>query len=216
MLRVVGAGLPRTGTHTLKLALARLAGGPSYHMTEVFDNPDHVAFWRAALDGEAPDWCRFFHGYTSAVDWPSSAFWPELAAAFPASVILLSTRADGAEWWRSADATIMEGLRWEGEPAPWRTLLGDLWRRTLCAGWEDPAANAVAYERWVEEVRRTAPPDRLVEWRAREGWGPLCEALGVPVPEEPFPHVNSTVEWEERRRQREAATAQPDEREEGQ
>lgn len=214
MLRVVGAGLPRTATHTLKLALARLTGGPSYHMTEVFDHQDHVAFWQAALDGERVDWPGFFTGYTSAVDWPSSAFWPELAAAFPAAVILLSTRADGAEWWRSADATIMEGLREDGEHEPWRTLLGGLWRRTLCGGWEDPVANAAAYERWVDMVRRTAPPERLLEWRARDGWAPLCEALGVAVPDEPLPHVNSTVEWEEHRRQRETTHAQQEEQEE--
>jgi hypothetical protein len=32
----------------------------------------------------------------------------------------------------------------------------------------------------------------LVEWQAGEGWGPLCAALGIGVPDHPFPHVNTT------------------------
>jgi hypothetical protein len=58
-----------------------------------------------------------------------------------------------------------------------------------------------AYERHNEEVRETAPRKRLLEWNAREGWAPICEALGVPLPDESFPHANSTEEWQERRRQ---------------
>jgi hypothetical protein len=43
-------------------------------------------------------------------------------------------------------------------------------------------------------VRATAPPDRLVEWRASDGWAPLCSALGLAVPSTPFPHVNASAE----------------------
>ena len=51
-LRVVGAGLGRTGTLSLKLALERLLGAPCYHMTEVFAHPEHVALWHAAARNE--------------------------------------------------------------------------------------------------------------------------------------------------------------------
>jgi hypothetical protein len=37
MLKVVGAGVGRTGTHSLKIALEQLLGGPCHHMVEVFD-----------------------------------------------------------------------------------------------------------------------------------------------------------------------------------
>jgi len=30
---------------------------------------------------------------------------------------------------------------------------------------------------------------------AKEGWGPLCAFLGVPVPNKPYPHVNDTEEF---------------------
>jgi hypothetical protein len=82
-----------------------------------------------------------------------------------------------------------------------------LWRRTLHPDLDDPAANAAAYVRWNEQVRRTAPPERLLEWQASDGWEPLCAALGVPVPDEPFPSTNSTAEFHEGMRQRAAARA---------
>src|SRR5580765_4637619 len=155
MLQVIGAGLPRTGTHTLKVALSRLMGGPCYHMSTVADAD--VDVWEAALGGSPPDWQEFFAGYPAAVDHPASAFWPELATAFPDAIILLSTRADAETWWRSADATILERLRNPEEGAGWWAMATGLWRRTVCCGWDDPEANIEGYQRWNEEVRRTAP-----------------------------------------------------------
>jgi hypothetical protein len=35
-------------------------------------------------------------------------------------------------------------------------------------------------------------------WKPGDGWAPLCKALGVPVPAEPFPHVNTTDEFKAR------------------
>ena len=69
-LRVVGAGLGRTGTHSLKLALEQLLGGPCYHMIEVFGRPDDIPVWHGAVEGESPDWSAFLADYVAAVDWP--------------------------------------------------------------------------------------------------------------------------------------------------
>src|SRR5439155_9959701 len=101
-LRVVGAGLGRTGTGSLKLALERLLGGPSYHMREVFGRPEHVPVWHAAVNGEVPDWDDFLADYVAAVDWPASSFWPELSEAFPEAVVLLSVR-DPHAWFASVE-----------------------------------------------------------------------------------------------------------------
>jgi sulfotransferase family protein len=200
MLRVIGAGLPRTATHTLKVVLPQLTGGPCYHMSAVAE--DHVPVWQAALDGTSPDWPEFFAEYAAAVDFPASAFWPELADTFPDSVLVLSTRADSQTWWRSADATILERLRQTENRDAWWKMAADLWTSAVCPDWDDGPTNRAAYDRWNEHVRRAAPPGRLVEWQAADGWEPLCTALDVPIPDEPFPLTNSTVEWQERRRQR--------------
>jgi hypothetical protein len=192
-LRVVGAGLGRTGTLSLKLALERLLGAPCYHMLEVFGHPEHVALWHAAARGEPVDWHALFSGYAAAVDWPAGSFWPELSAAFPDALILLSTRS-AESWWRSASQTIFpSSAKLAG--TPWHAMWMELAERRFTTRLDDRAAAIAAYERHNADVRARAPKRRLVEWSAKEGWGPLCRALGVAVPGEPFPHANSTEEF---------------------
>ena len=116
-LEVVGAGLGRTGTHSLKAALEQLLDAPCYHMIEVFGRPDDIAVWQSAIDGAMPDWNTFFSGYRAAVDWPACAFWEEIAAANPDAVVLLSSR-DADAWWKSASNTIFQISRNEAPPDP--------------------------------------------------------------------------------------------------
>ena len=194
-LRVVGAGLGRTGTLSLKLALERLLGAPCYHMSEVFAHPEHVALWHAAARDEPVDWRALFAGYSAAVDWPVGSFWPEVSAAFPDALILLSTRS-AESWWKSASATIFKAsTRPEVLDSDWGRMWMELAQRRFTPRLADRAAAIAAYERHNAEVRARAPQPRLLEWTVRDGWGPLCRALGVPVPDEPFPHANSTEEF---------------------
>ena len=51
---------------------------------------------------------------------------------------------------------------------------------------------------WVDQVKAEIPAERLLVFEVKQGWGPLCEFLGVPVPEEPFPNVNDTNEMQHR------------------
>lgn len=192
-LRVVGAGLGRTGTLSLKLALERLLGAPCYHMTEVFAHPEHVALWHAAARGEPVDWQALFEGYASAVDWPVGSFWPEVSQAFPDALIVLSTRS-AESWWQSASQTIFPfSARAAG--TPWHAMWMELAKNRFTTRLDDRAAAIAAYERHNADVCARAPRARLLEWTAKDGWGPLCRALGVPVPDEPFPHANSTEEF---------------------
>jgi hypothetical protein len=192
-LRVVGAGLGRTGTTSLKLALERLLGAPCYHMMEVFTHPEHVPAWHAAADGKMPDWHEVMRGFSAAVDWPASAFWPELSRAFPDALILLSVR-DPDSWWDSASQTIFP--RTLNAPRDeWYAMVEAMFRNRFTAALDDRAACIAAFERHNAEVRRTAPRQRLLEWTAGDGWGPLCAALGVPVPDEPFPRINTRDDW---------------------
>src|SRR5579883_1954803 len=107
-LRLVGAGLGRTGTHSLKIALEQLLGAPCYHMVEVFNHPEHVAQWQAAANGEPADWDFVFQDYAATVDWPSASFYEEIMTQYPDAVVLLSTRSDAEAWWKSYSNTIMQ------------------------------------------------------------------------------------------------------------
>lgn len=192
-LRIVGAGLGRTGTLSLKVALEKLLGAPCYHMAEVFAHPEHVPLWHAAARGEAIDWKALFAGYAAAVDWPAAAFWPEIAAAFPDAPVLLSVRdADG--WWKSANRTIFATSD-AAAGTPWFDMMNALMAARFTPDPQDRDAAIAAFESHNARVRRSVPATRLVEWRAADGWEPLCRALGAPIPDEPFPHTNTTEQF---------------------
>src|SRR5581483_7990156 len=191
-LRVVGAGLGRTVTLSLKLALERLLGAPCYHMMEVIQHPEHVALWREAAAGRMPDWHALFEGYRAAVDWPVASFWSEVSEAFPDALVLLSTR-DPEAWWRSAHGTIFPAaLSSEGE---WRAMIEGIFAARFTSAIDDRASAIAAYERHNADVRARVAPSRLLEWHPGDGWKPLCDRLGVAVPADPFPHVNTSEDF---------------------
>lgn len=200
-LRVVGAGLGRTGTASLKTALEQLTGGPCYHMFEVFERPESVAIWHAIGRGESDDWDALMAGYTAAVDWPASAYWSELSAANPDAIVLLSSRSSAEEWWRSMEKTIIATLTMDLPPeaegmAVHRAMVLDMFDRRFTPDWREPDAAMAAYERHNERVRSQVPAERLVDWQPGDGWEPICAALGVAVPSDPFPHKNTSEEFQ--------------------
>jgi hypothetical protein len=193
-LKVIGAGLGRTGTHSLQLALQQLLGGPCYHMLEVMADPDvRVQQWMDAMDGNA-NWDTIMDGYVASVDWPAAAFWSELADRYPNAPVLLSTRTSTDAWFTSFNSTILQVMLRDApngdSPMPVRMM-----DERFTPDWRDPNACKAAYERHNAEVRATIPADRLIEWQPGDGWGPICAHLGVPVPSDPFPHVNTTDDF---------------------
>lgn len=198
-LKVIGAGVGRTGTHSLKVALERLLGGRCHHMVEVFTHADaEVPVWTAAIDGQQVDWHGLLGPYTAQVDWPGASFWPELSDAFPDALVLLSVR-DPEGWYRSASNTIFRGMDGAAHGGnDWMTAMLRLMEARFSSRLDDPAAMIEAYERHNDRVRSTIPADRLLEWTTSDGWDPICERLGVPVPDEPFPLTNTTEEFQAR------------------
>jgi Sulfotransferase domain len=198
-LRVVGAGLGRTATNSLKLALQQLLGGACYHMSEAIERPGDTAVWHAAARGEPVDWSAFPAGVEATLDWPACAFWQELADAHPDALVLLSTRSSAEAWWESFDQTIGSAMRTpvpDGDPN-WRerrAMVLDVLRR-FSPDIADRELTIAAYERHNAAVRADVPAGRLIDWQPRNGWKPLCDGLGLPVPEEAFPHVNTGAEF---------------------
>jgi sulfotransferase family protein len=195
-LQIIGAGLGRTGTMSLKLALQDLLEGRCYHMDEVQERPGDPDVWGAAYAGTFPDWNEFFDGYVAAVDWPAAPFWREMSEAFPEAPILLSVR-DADAWWKSASNTIFIALATYFAPdAPedgW-TRMGVGMMTSFTPDWQDESAAKAAFLAYNDHVRAAAPADRLVEWQPGDGWEPLCRALELPVPDQPFPHANTTAD----------------------
>lgn len=201
-LEVIGAGFGRTGTQSLKLALEILGFGPCYHMTEVFQNIEHVPLWAAATRGEASDWETIFESYASTVDWPGSAFWRDLAALNPDAKILLSYR-DSDAWYDSFHNTIYQTMTQTAPELAWANELFEMTRELVLEqaleGRPDDRAHAIGcYEAHNEAVRAEVPADKLILYEVGAGWAPLCDALSVPIPDQPYPNTNSTKEFQDR------------------
>ena len=61
-INIIGAGLGRTGTNSLKLAINQLGYGPCHHMEGVFKNMDvQVPLWSEAIKGNA-NWSAIYNG----------------------------------------------------------------------------------------------------------------------------------------------------------
>ena len=193
-LRVVGAGLGRTGTNSLMTALEMLLPGECHHMYKVFIN-DQGATWRDIGRGQTDLLGEVMSNYVASVDWPSAAYWEQLAVDNPDAVILLSTRSSAEAWFKSASDTIFTVIP-NVPDSPWKEMVTELIINKFAGGdLTDKDACIAAYEAHNARVRATADPKRLLEWQATDGWEPICAALGLPVPDEPFPHTNSTEEF---------------------
>jgi hypothetical protein len=194
-LKVVGAGVGRTGTHSLKVALEQLLGGPCHHMIEVFAHPEQVPMWTDAIEGRPIDWAALMEGYVAQVDWPGASFWPELLGANPDALVLLSVR-DPDAWYTSTNNTIFTGLeRTDEELGPWMVSMKRLIAERFCSDFSERDTVIRAFERHNDDVRRRVPPAQLLEWSPDQGWDPICARLGVAVPDEPFPVTNTTAEF---------------------
>ena len=196
-LEVIGAGFGRTGTMSLKVALEELGYSPCYHMVELFEHPEHVERWEAAMRGEPVEWEDLFSGYRASVDWPGAAFYRELMKAYPEAKVLLSVR-DPQRWYESTKNTIYATVNPSPEmiaavgPAP-RLNNELIWKRTFGEDFADRQHAIEVFERHNEEVKRYVPAERLLVYNVKEGWEPLCDLLGVEAPKgKPFPHLNDT------------------------
>lgn len=203
-LDVIGAGFGRTGTLSLKMALEELGFVKCHHMTEVFQNPDQAPHFLAAARGEQVNWEELFKGYRAVVDFPGCHFWRELADAFPQAKVILSTR-DPHSWFKSASETIFQAVQMEPED-PGMRRVSEMAREIVLDrtfGGDISEAHAVeVFKAHEEEVKRSIPAERLLVFEAKMGWEPLCDFLGVKVPETPYPRSNSTEEFKDVLKQR--------------
>lgn len=192
-LALIGAGFGRTGTTSLQKALELLGLGPCYHMRAAMIRPGHARFWIRARTGPSVDFSQFFRGYRATVDWPACEFYRELMAAFPDAKVLLNVR-DPAAWYESTRETlfaVQHALPWWFPPSILRMQDVVIWLGRFNGQFLDRESAIAAFNAHIDEVRRVVPPERLLEYRVEQGWGPLCDFLGLPEPNGiPFPRIN--------------------------
>lgn len=201
MLEVIGAGFGRTGTFSLKAALERLGFGPCHHMLGMLERAEEIPLWRRAAHGGPTDWDEVYRGYRSSVDWPGTRFWRELTGFYPKAKVILTVR-DPLRWYDSAASTIHRAAMDPTPPAtPVLAQMRAMSREVVWDGqfggrFTDPDHARRVFAEHNEAVRREVDPDRLLVFEVAQGWEPLCDFLGVAVPDEPFPRSNDRDDFE--------------------
>lgn len=204
MVQVIGAGMGRTSTLSLKTALEMLGLAPCHHMLEMRNVPHTADGWRRAALGEDVDFAALLDGYKASCDWPSAAFWKPLSERFPKAKVILTERPE-EKWYASISQTIFVSLTSPRQDSvtPERRVQMDMTeevvlRHTFGGRVHDKEHVLNVYRAHNAAVKATIPPERLLVFDGADGWEPLCKFLGLPVPAEPYPNTNSTAEFQAR------------------
>ena len=202
-LKIIGTGVGRTGTYSLKTAIGQLGLGPCHHMEEVLHHmPVQLPLWQAAVkaDPAKSDFAAIYDGYQSAVDWPTAGFFRELSKAYPEAKFILTVRSPES-WAASFSETIYTLLAGKDQAPPhmqaWLDMAAAVIAKSgFVAGMSLPDL-AKAFTAHNDAVKAAIAPHKLLVYEVKQGWEPLCAFLDKPVPAEPFPKTNSRVEfWE--------------------
>lgn len=199
-LKIIGSGFGRTGTKSMKQALETLGLGPCHHMYEVMASERQQALWMAAMQGAEIDWNEMYAGFQSQVDWPGLHYWHEASIAFPEARVIHTERNED-DWWASFSTTIGK-FHSVLDQVPLPPNLNALFHQIgktmvvpVFGDHSDKDSAIRAYRAHNARVRATVPAARLLVFDVRQGWGPLCDFLGVEAPATAFPRTNPRAEF---------------------
>ena len=212
-IHVIGCGVGRTGTTSLKSAIEILYGNACYHMAEVIKSSSYD-FWTRASNNEnisPEEYKQVLKGYCGVTDNPASMMWKELLEVYPDAKVVLAVR-DPEEWYKSFKSTLIyitpNSSLWGVRVAVniLNRPVGRLVRATFgkwsgdyrLVDYKDYETNKERminyYLKYNEHVKQRCPADKLLIYNIKEGWAPLCAHLNLPIPDVPFPHENDTQE----------------------
>jgi len=210
-LQVIGSGVGRTGTHSLKLALEILGFGKCYHMEDLLREPGRLNYFEQAEKGESVNWDALFEGYKSAVDYPVARYYKQIIPAYPNARVVHTIR-DAESWYKSA----METIFWASKPSAGRILKmlirmpfsSAIRNRMPVLKYNGKMVDSIfgkdlhnkqevikRYNAINEETLNFLPKERSLVYEVKSGWEPLCNFLNVPIPSEPFPRSNTREQF---------------------
>ena len=213
-IKIIGAGTPRTGTTTLKKCLETLGYTKTYHMKELLVNPHNLHYWKRLRETGTTDWEGLYNGYQATVDFPCYPWYKEHMERYPDAKVILTIR-DFESWYKSVSSTVFTAG--PQTPAEKIKMLGKLlvssrarnvvkcikffksyfFEEALQGKFADKEYVRAFWEGHIASVKEHVPEDKLLVYDVRDGWGPLCEFLGKPIPEEELPHLNKKENFKE-------------------
>ena len=204
-MKVICAGWGRTGTRSLKYALEYINKQPSYHMQNILLNKQDAKKWHDLIfnDKKNYDWENIYKGYGACLDFPSCNYYKELMEFYPDAKVILNLR-DDKSWvksWNVLNNKILKSFTFRfiaKLPNTSFKLQKDI-HNEMILGHRGAFQNAKTdeekmkrFNEWNQSVIDNVPKDRLLIYKASEGWEPICKFLNVDVPDIPFPYKNKT------------------------
>lgn len=215
MIQVIGAGMARTGTMSLKYALENLGYNQCFHMVELLKNPDRLKYIKELEKKGKTDFEALFKGFQATVDNPMSLYYRELLEQYPDAKVILTIREENA-WYDSVFNTLYR-VTPKGPKDIFRMIKGTifskdmrrlapvfmnndkiLWNGFFKGKFDDKTAAIKAYHKHNEAVQKFVPSDQLLVMQIQEGWQPICDFLGKEVPNQPFPNKNKQAQLNEK------------------
>ena len=206
-IKIIGAGLPRTGTNTLKESLERLGYTKTYHMKELLVHPENLHYWLALKNTSATNWDDLYKGFQATVDFPGYPWYKEHMKRYPDANVILTVRPF-EDWyasiystiWQAGPQTISQKLKMMSKllfNPRLRSVIkcvkfakATIFGAHLQGKFADKAFAETIFNKHIEDVKAYVPAEKLLVYNVSEGWGPLCKFLGKPVPTDPLPHLN--------------------------
>ena len=204
-MKIICAGWGRTGTRSLKYALEKLLGQPSYHMQNILLNKKDAIIWHRSIfrHNQKFNWEEIYEGFGACLDFPSCNYYQELMKAYPDAKVILTIR-DDQSWIKSCNVLNNQVLKsftfrfLARIPGTSFKLQKDI-HNEMILGKNGAFKGAVTdkdrmkmFNEWNQSVIKYVPEDRLLVYQVKEGWGPLCEFLDAPIPNDSFPYKNKT------------------------
>jgi hypothetical protein len=209
--QVIGAGLSRTGTSSFSEALHILLDGPVYHggtqatlaaekeikpLIEILSHSPPKSPSEKELVHDLLK--QRLNGYAAATDMPFNGLVQELVEVYPDALVICTVR-DPDAWVKSigvvTNATTKWFLRFVLFPLPglrhFHQFTDGLSKQWIGLYGKRDCVSTIDWEAHIAYLKRVVPEDRLVFFDVRDGWEPLCKALGKEVPKDiPFPRIN--------------------------
>ncbi|QIW97342.1 hypothetical protein AMS68_002860 [Peltaster fructicola] len=217
-IKIIGAGMPRTGTNSFCAAVSHLVDGPSYHVgvqTAATGDENHVRSWISVLGTRPyrPEDKKHalevlkheLDGYVMVTDPPVPQLVPELLELYPDAIVIVTMRDKKS--WAVSFAKIIDLVQIDLLAIVFfwirsLRLLPTLWHLFTAMnieryGFIATANDEVLVRQWdahMEMIKEQVPSEKLFFYDVREGWEPLCKILGKPVPKDmPFPRLNDSM-----------------------
>lgn len=204
-LHVIGAGLPRTGTLSLKAALEILGFGPCHHMYDLVEKTDRIVEFTRAYDGEKMDFRKLMQGYRSTVDSPTTDFYKELHQVYPQARIILTVRDSNEKWFESFQNTIgciVSSNFYDFAIYFLRYLRShNILVAKMLKKWNKQygSIGPLTHDQHNKQVINENKADEILVYNIKNGWPPLCKFFDVDIPRNiPFPNINDTKAFNRR------------------